>query len=545
MRVIRVAFSQRHKDTEQLICPAVRLGLGAKIQAPATTARLHERPTVWDNASGAHRSLECRQETESLEKAEPSCTAQRTASDAVTATGSLLWMLLCLAPLAHCLAAEPQVVYLGDARIHTPLEHRQQWGSFGLNTAASAVGQQGSPLRIGDQLFARGLGHHANGEITIDLAGQYDEFRATLGVHWQGGGKGSVVFRVEVDGKVAFESTPRSDSDDALEIRVPLQGDQQLKLIANDAGDGIGCDMANWAEARLLRAAGVPFIGAATARLAGRDDGLISSNCCELAIAALETGPQLAVAANTGCWMALAPGETAQLVIPLEKGGQGVTVTAEAIVVGEGRAEVAIRSDQQSPVWHRVTHQQPQQLSQQIAGPADALSIACCARAVGSDACVRWTQVTLQTGDVQVRIPLSLARGAVAYPPPELPALRPALEQLLIEWDWRMQDGIGTARSPQPWSTAVDRVLRGGDQLLNDLQHQRRAARIEWRAVGRQLRTAVRQTVRSRRRERFGLGTALAAGPPGTPTTGLGQPAGWTSVRCCLPSACRPVSAIS
>ena len=38
-----------------------------------------------------------------------------------------------------------------------------------------------------------------NGEIVIDLRGQYTAFRTWIGVQWQGGKRGSVVFRVAVD----------------------------------------------------------------------------------------------------------------------------------------------------------------------------------------------------------------------------------------------------------------------------------------------------------------------------------------------------------
>jgi len=39
---------------------------------------------------------------------------------------------------------------------------------------------------------------------------------------------------------------------------VPLQGAQEMRLVVTDAGDGITCDCANWAEARLVRARNAP-----------------------------------------------------------------------------------------------------------------------------------------------------------------------------------------------------------------------------------------------------------------------------------------------
>ncbi len=54
---------------------------------------------------------------------------------------------------------------------------------------------------------------------------------------------------------------------------------------------------------------------------------------------------------------------------------------------------------------------------------------------------------------------------AVACSPP----LRPALEQALIEWDWRMQDGIASPREPKSYKQAIASTLARGNLLLDDL----------------------------------------------------------------------------
>lgn len=59
------------------------------------------------------------------------------------------------------------------------------------------------------------------------------------------------------------------------------------------------------------------------------------------------------------------------------------------------------------------------------------------------------------------------------YPQPDAvgcsPPLRAAIEEALIEWDWRMQDGLGTPREARSYAEAVARTLAGGDALLADL----------------------------------------------------------------------------
>ncbi|MHB9006190.1 MAG: NPCBM/NEW2 domain-containing protein [Limisphaerales bacterium] len=132
------------------------------------------------------------------------------------------------------------------------IQSTQSWGVLGLDTAAHDSGRAGEALRIGDQPFERGLGHHANGTIHVLLEGEFVAFEAEVGLHPCGGG-GSVVFRVFVDGELRFDSGVMRAGEIAKPVQVNLTGAQELRLEALDAGDGIACDMANWAEAQLVR----------------------------------------------------------------------------------------------------------------------------------------------------------------------------------------------------------------------------------------------------------------------------------------------------
>lgn len=132
------------------------------------------------------------------------------------------------------------------------LSSTQDWGELGFNTAAHAADRAGEPLRIGDRNFAQGLGHHANGVITLLTEGQYESFAAELGV--QPCASGSVNFRVVADGQLRFESGVLRSGDAPKLVQVNINGAQEVRLEAKDAGDGLSCDMANWAAARLTRA---------------------------------------------------------------------------------------------------------------------------------------------------------------------------------------------------------------------------------------------------------------------------------------------------
>ncbi|MCF0234242.1 MAG: hypothetical protein HUK22_04605, partial [Thermoguttaceae bacterium] len=49
------------------------------------------------------------------------------------------------------------------------------------------------------------------------------------------------------------------------------------------------------------------------------------------------------------------------------------------------------------------------------------------------------------------------------------PDFRPALENALVEWDWAMQDGVGTEREPRTYAQALELRLPQGRALLDDL----------------------------------------------------------------------------
>ena len=80
------------------------------------------------------------------------------------------------------------------------LNASQAWGQLGFDVAAHQTGVAGLPLRVGTNNYNKGLGHHANGTITVSLDSAYLSFDAEVGVQKQASDAGTVVFRVMVDG---------------------------------------------------------------------------------------------------------------------------------------------------------------------------------------------------------------------------------------------------------------------------------------------------------------------------------------------------------
>jgi alpha-galactosidase len=101
-------------------------------------------------------------------------------------------------------------------------------------------------LKIAGTTYAKGLGTHAVGEAVYRLDGNATSFSALVGVDDETDGKGSVKFLVYVDGKLAASSPVMKSGQPAYSLSVNLKGAKTLKLVTDDAGDGIDFDHADW-----------------------------------------------------------------------------------------------------------------------------------------------------------------------------------------------------------------------------------------------------------------------------------------------------------
>lgn len=115
-----------------------------------------------------------------------------------------------------------------------------------------------TPIQVGSKRFEKGLGAHANGRAVFALNGEFKRFLAEVGIdnNYDTGTKGSVVFAVKVDDREAAKTPVCRGQEEALTLDVSVEGARRLELIVTDAGDGISYDQADWADARLVNAAG-------------------------------------------------------------------------------------------------------------------------------------------------------------------------------------------------------------------------------------------------------------------------------------------------
>jgi alpha-galactosidase len=110
----------------------------------------------------------------------------------------------------------------------------------------------GKTLSIGGKKFEKGIGTHAESICTITTNGDVEEFSAYVGVDDEiQKGQGSVEFFVIGDGKILWQSGIMRSGDPAKVVKVTTKDIKKLLLKVGDAGDGVVCDHADWADAKM------------------------------------------------------------------------------------------------------------------------------------------------------------------------------------------------------------------------------------------------------------------------------------------------------
>jgi hypothetical protein len=110
----------------------------------------------------------------------------------------------------------------------------------------------GSPLKIGEATFERGLGVHADCTLDFATAGRFDLFVAMIGIDAETGGKGDCVFRVLGDGQELFQQRVKG-TDKPVEVRIRIAGMKTVSLVVEQGEDWDLGDHADWCDARFVR----------------------------------------------------------------------------------------------------------------------------------------------------------------------------------------------------------------------------------------------------------------------------------------------------
>ncbi len=117
---------------------------------------------------------------------------------------------------------------------------------FGRNALGSAIALEG-------RTYTTGIGMHPRTKMTFLLDGSWTRFHARIGIDDAAGDLGNVVYRVMVDGREAYASGSVVGSDPPRAIEVDIAGGRRLSLVVEPGGpDPVG-NLADWAEARVVR----------------------------------------------------------------------------------------------------------------------------------------------------------------------------------------------------------------------------------------------------------------------------------------------------
>ena len=116
----------------------------------------------------------------------------------------------------------------------------------------------GAPLRLKGVTYARGIGEHATAELIYRLRPEYRKFVALVGLDDQVGRfhdvRGSSVVKVYLDDKLVAQTRVLRGAGDwsALDVEIP-RGAGQLRLVVDDAGDGVDFDDLDFVDAGFLK----------------------------------------------------------------------------------------------------------------------------------------------------------------------------------------------------------------------------------------------------------------------------------------------------
>ena len=232
-----------------------------------------------------------------------------------------------------------------------------------------------------------------------------------------------------------------------------------------------------------------PEIGKAQVKLCGHKAPPASLASCGFRVVARSEGPQIAVIERPPLVVFdLASGEDAELSLPLRGLRSDCELKASAVVrlVEGDTAAVELAAFVPSgagqtdgaTVRQTATLTRRQSLELSITAStnrpsADQLHLRMAARCTAGSARVRVERLVIELGERKMPLPLLVDAADPDFcPAPVLPPLRAGIQQELIEWDWRMQDGIDTPRHPASYQEALKQLFARGDVLIADLQQE-------------------------------------------------------------------------
>ncbi len=114
------------------------------------------------------------------------------------------------------------------------------------------------PLTIAGEVYASGLGTHAESVVRISMDGRVRRFRAKVGLDDEARGPGAAVFRVVGDERELFSSGLMRTGQAARPVDVSLKGVRELLLLVEPGPGGSDNAHADWVAAEFVYTGDVP-----------------------------------------------------------------------------------------------------------------------------------------------------------------------------------------------------------------------------------------------------------------------------------------------
>lgn len=108
-----------------------------------------------------------------------------------------------------------------------------------------------NPLSVQYAFYRKGIGTHANSNITYDINGKFKTFSFDYGIDTEAGEVGSAIFEVYGDGRKLFTSDKMGRYTMPKHANVNVTGIKYLGLVTTDAGDGKNSDHTDWLNPKL------------------------------------------------------------------------------------------------------------------------------------------------------------------------------------------------------------------------------------------------------------------------------------------------------
>ncbi len=182
-------------------------------------------------------------------------------------------------------------------------------------------------------------------------------------------------------------------------------------------------------------------------------------------------GPQAVLSGHPpkSATLALNQGDRVALRIPLPSVSAGSDVSVHARRMEGSSAEVRLRLGGTGS--REVVSEGVDSATFHIA-ESDSLPAALCVEVVAAAGPTTFRLEALQLTSGRESKALALIPDRLSYtgkPVLSSPPMMPTIERTLVEWDWRMQDGIQTPQEPRTYAQAIEKIVPRLQSLLEEL----------------------------------------------------------------------------